>query len=727
MSKLIIVSNRLPISVRVEENEFVYSQSAGGLATGLSSFHHPKKDLWIGWAGCEIEQEKDQEKLTKTLRKEGLVPIFMSNQEIEDFYEGFSNKTIWPLFHYFKQYTEYNPNYWKVYQNINQRFCDTILEYAKPDDTIWVHDYQLMLLPQMLRKKLPSATIGFFLHIPFPSYELFRTLPWRKEIVEGLLGSDLIGFHTFDYVRHFISTSSKIIGHENRLGHVQYNSRIVDIDAFPMGIDYNKFSQSMFKPETIREVINLRNQLGQHKLILSIDRLDYSKGIVQRLEAFDVFLEKYPEYRGKVSLITVTVPSRAKVEHYQTLKQNIDETVGRINGKYSTPGWTAIHYFYRSLNFETLTALYYTSDIALITPFRDGMNLIAKEYVAGKIDGNGVLILSETAGAAKELTEAIHINPNDVQGIAEAIKEAIEIPDEEKKSRIEAMQVKLKRYNVVNWAQLFLKRLDNVRKLNYEKQQKYWNEKYQEELLNAYRKAKKRLILLDYDGTLVNFTKEPNKAFPNDYLLHLLEQLTKNTENNVVIISGRDRNTLWQWLGHLNLDFIAEHGIWYKQKNQEWEMADGITDDWKPRLREILEAYVDRTPGSFVEEKQYSLAWHYRNLDVDIASMRRMEILEALTAMAGEYGLSIMDGNKVIEIKNKNVNKGKATQKWLSKNEWDFVLAIGDDITDEDTFRALDKEKHFSIKVGFQETEARYNMKDVAEVHNLLEKMIEQL
>ena len=479
MSKLIIVSNRLPVSITKLDDGFQYQPSAGGLATGLRSFHKPEKDLWIGWPGSEFEDEADQNQLRKDMKAQGMVPIYLTENQIEDFYEGFSNKTIWPLFHYFKQYTEYNPHFWEVYYQVNKQFCEEIIKYAEPEDEFWIHDYQLMLLPQMLREHFPNATIGFFLHIPFPSYEMFRSLPWRNEIVHGILGADLVGFHTFDYVRHFMSTSSKITGHENRLGHINHNGRIIDVDAFPMGIDFDKFSKSIYKPETIREAINLRNQLGQQKLILSIDRLDYSKGILQRFEAFDLFLEKYPQYREQVSLITVLVPSRARVEQYKMLKEAIDEYVGRINGKYSTMGWTAVYYFYRPLPFETLTALYYTSDIALITPFRDGMNLIAKEYVACKVDGRGVLILSEMAGASKEMTEAISINPNDIEGIAESLREAMEMSEDEKQRRIEVMQKRLKRYNVVSWAQLFIKRLNEIREVNIDKQRKYWNGKHQ--------------------------------------------------------------------------------------------------------------------------------------------------------------------------------------------------------------------------------------------------------
>jgi trehalose 6-phosphate synthase/phosphatase len=321
-----------------------------------------------------------------------------------------------------------------------------------------------MLLPKYVREKLPNAKIGFFLHIPFPSFELFRLLPWRKEIVDGLLGADLIGFHTYDYVRHFIESIQSMLKYECSHGQIYSENRIVKADAFPMGIDYERFEKEVRSARAKRHAKKLRKKLGEQKVILSVDRLDYTKGISQRLESFDLFLEKNPRYKGKVTLILLASPSRTSVKYYRLLKREVDEIVGRINGSHGTMGWVPIWYLHRSIPFCNLVALYDVADVALITPLRDGMNLIAKEFLATKKDGKGVLILSGMAGAAKELVEAIIINPNNVEAIAEAINEALEMPIDEQKTRNRIMQKRLRHYNVSRWVNDFMDNLFSIKK-----------------------------------------------------------------------------------------------------------------------------------------------------------------------------------------------------------------------------------------------------------------------
>jgi trehalose 6-phosphate synthase/phosphatase len=725
MPRLITISNRLPISIVLDENnEYAYTPSAGGLATGLSSFHSQNENLWVGWPGMEILDEKKEE-VTVRMKKDNMLPVFLTEQDIEDYYEGFSNKTIWPLYHYFKLYAEYNPQYWEAYKKVNRQFADEVIKVARPDDIFWVHDYQLMLVPEMLREEFPEATIGFFLHIPFPSYELYRSLPWRHEILCGLLGADLIGFHTYDYARHFLSSVKRLRGHNHTLGRISLYDRVADVDSFPMGIDFEKFNKAIYEPETIEEVINFRNNYGDVRLILSIDRLDYSKGILQRIEAFDRFLQDYPEYIGKVSLITVLVPSRANVEQYKLLKEQIDEAVGRINGKYNTLEWTAILYFYRSLPFHTLAALYYASEISLITPFRDGMNLIAKEYVATKVDKKGMLILSEMAGAAEALTEAIHINPNDIDNIKEAIHEAINMPEEEKIWRMSAMQDKIARYDVKQWAELFIKRLKEASNANKRKRAKYWSSKIEAQLLEDYTQASSRLLMLDYDGTLVGFHKDPLQARPDKELLEILSDLCADARNHVVVISGRDSSFLDKWLGHLPVEMVAEHGVWVKDKEGKWSTTIEPELSWKEEIRDVMESFVERTSGSFIEEKKYSLAWHYRQVNAGLGETRAHEMVDLLTHRTSDLNLQILEGSKVIEVKTSGINKGKATQRWLESNNWGFIAAIGDDFTDEDTFRAMNPDA-YTIKVGYNDSVARFHIAGVSEVRKVLRKLASQ-
>jgi len=728
LSRLLIVSNRLPISIVKREGKLCFQGSAGGLATGLGSFYKSYESLWIGWPGVTLEKisKEEKEEIGEKLTAESCYPIFLPQKDFENHYYGFCNKTIWPLFHYFPLYTIHDENFWEAYKRVNEAFCDVVAKIAEPKDIIWVHDYHLMLLPKLIREKLQDTTIGFFLHIPFPSFEIFRLLPYRKEILEGLLGADLIGFHTYDYCRHFFHSVSRILGYEHSFGQITADKRVIRVDTFPMGIDYERFAGTRDNPEVQKEISSIREKAGkveERKIILSIDRLDYTKGIPQRLEAFDLFLENNPEYKEKVAMILVANPSRTGIEHYMEIKKQVDELVGKINGKHGTISWMPIWYLYRFLSFNPLVALYNIADVAFVTPLRDGMNLIAKEFIATKTDGKGVLILSEMAGATNELGEAITVNPNDKEEVAEAIKEALEMPDEEQIERNSIMQKRLKRYNVMRWASDFMERLHQIKEIQQELQARRLSYEMTKKLISDYLKSNKRLILLDYDGTLVYFAKKPEKAKPDEKILRLLEALAEAPKNEVVIISGRDKETLEKWFGGLNVGLVAEHGVWIKEKKEEkYEMLEPLRDDWKEEIRSILELYVDRTPGSFIEEKEFSLVWHYRKADPELASMRARELKDALLHLVANLNLGVLEGSKVMEIKSAGINKGMITLHWLSKEKWDFILAIGDDWTDEDIFAVL-PEAAYSIKVGLGPSQARFNLDSVTDVRFLLEEL----
>ncbi len=721
MNRLLIVSNRLPISITRKGGELRFQQSVGGLATGVGSFYRSYESLWVGWPGVNVRRKHHDEKeeMTEALRAEKCHPVFLTTYDMKHYYDGFCNNTIWPLFHYFNLYADYAKRSWNVYRRVNEKFCDAVVEVARPDDTVWVHDYHLMLLPQMIRERLPDLEIGYFHHIPFPSYEIFRLLPWRKEILEGLLGADLIGFHTYDYIRHFLSSVRRILGYEHTLGEVKTGTRVVRVDMFPMGIDYRRFADAAGRPDVQKKIARIRRKYGKRKIILSFDRLDYTKGIPLRLEAFDMLLDKKPEYRGNVSLILVAVPSRPGVGRYQMLKQQIDELVGRINGKYGTTDWVPVSYFYNFLPFETLVAFYSVADVGLVTPLRDGMNLMAKEFLATKTDGTGVLILSEMAGAAQELGEAIIVNPNDREAIVEAIEAALAMPEKEQIERNRIMQKRLQRYDIKRWAGDFLNRLDDARIVQQERSEQVLTSTIKKQLIADYGASKSRLILLDYDGTLVPFALKPEKAVPSSTVQRQLRLLSSVPANDVVIISGRDRNTLDAWFGTLDVGLIAEHGVWIRDRSGEWRMIEPLSDDWKEVVYPILELYADRTPGAFVEEKEHSLVWHYRKADPVLGSLRAMELKDDLLHLTSNLNVAVMEGNKVIEIKNATINKGRAALTWLTKKPWDFVLALGDDRTDEDLFDVLPAEA-YSIKVGLSPSKARFNLISQRDVLPLL-------
>lgn len=725
MSRLIIISNRLPITIDKVEGGLVYHPSAGGLVSGLGSLSSTWERLWIGWPGQAVENIADQEAIRSDLADKNLIPVFLTREEIELYYEGFSNKTIWPHFHYFTQYTHYKDHYWEAYQKVNRKFADQVIDILKEEDMVWVHDYQLLLLPAMIRSAFPKLSIGFFLHIPFPSYEIFRILPWRKEILKGLMGADLIGFHTYGYMRHFLSAAYRIGGFEHHFGKMTVGKRLVNVDVFPMGIDYDRYAHPLPGLSQDNTTAKVRRLAKGKKLITSIDRLDYTKGIPQRLKAFAQFIKNYPEYHGQITLALIVVPSRSNVGQYRELKQEVDTLVGKINGQYGAFDWTPIHYFYRALNFDELTTLYQLADIALITPLRDGMNLVAKEFVASKAKNKkGVLILSEMAGAVNELTGALIVNPNDANSISAALREALEMDEKEQNRRLGNMQEELKRYDVRHWAATFLEEQKQLMKSQRLPHVHRLNGPGKKQMLEAYHSAKKRLLLLDYDGTLMSFHTDPQTVVPDEALLAMLRSLAQTPGNQLVVNSGRDKHTLQKWLGPLGIDMAAEHGVWIKQSGS-WRKDAGLAFRWKKEVRAVLEDLVRRTPGSFIEEKDYSIVWHYRRIDKDLGKKRIREFRDVLLYLTANLDLQVLEGHKVVEIKNAGVNKGKATLNWLNQANWDFILAIGDDYTDEDTFKALPPTA-YTIKVGLESTEARFNLVSVEEVRALLADFLDE-
>lgn len=471
--RLLIVSNRLPVTAVSEAGRITFTESAGGLVSGLSAYLDSLKSspfvqsssLWLGWPGISVRDE-DRDEVQRSLGEACHArAVFASESSMDAFYLGFCNGTIWPLFHYFQPFAAYEPSTWDAYVRVNEAFRDAVLDVVEEGDIIWVHDYHLMLLPKLLRERLPNAQIGFFLHIPFPSVELFQLLPreWRSALLDGLLGSDVVGFHTAEYTQHFLHSVARVVGLEAEKGRIAVGGRIVRADTFPMGIHFAKYNSAATCEEVVAARQDLVSTLRERKLILSIDRLDYSKGTVNRLLAYEQFLQKYPEWRSRVVLALVVVPSRVGVQDYQRTKLAIDELVGRINGGFGDLTWTPILYQYRFLPFVPLLALYTASDVALVTPLRDGMNLIAKEYVASRADGSGVLILSELAGAAKEMEEALIVNPNDIGEMADALKYALEMPVEEQRERNSAMQSRLRHYDVIRWADEFVRGVGRVR------------------------------------------------------------------------------------------------------------------------------------------------------------------------------------------------------------------------------------------------------------------------
>ena len=734
--RLVILSNRLPFTVSFKEGRREFRASSGGLTTGLWSYLRQAGTaaterldfLWLGWPGASVGPEDEEAVTTYAQREFQAAPVLIPGDKMDRFYHGFCNRTLWPLFHYFPSLTHYDEQDWQEYQQVNRLYAEAVLKVLQPDDLLWVHDYHLMLVPAMVRERLPELPIGFFLHIPFPSYEVFRLLPraWRSGLIQGLLGASVVGFHTHDYTRDFLTSVLRTEGYEHQLGTLTIKDRVVKADTFPMGIDYQHFREAASSEITARKAAELRAKCAGRKIIFSVDRLDYTKGLINRLRGYDTFLKRNPQWRGKVVLIVSVAPSRIGVESYRAMRLELEQTVGRIVGAYGDVHWTPLIYQFRALDFDDIVAMYRASDVALVTPLRDGMNLVAKEFVASRPDGTGVLILSEMAGAAKEMGEALIINPVHSGEFAQALEQALTMPKEEQVRRNRLLQVRLQRYNVVRWAEEFLQTLVSAQKTEAARRVRVLRGKAQSEMMEACRTAAQRAFLLDYDGTLVPFVEDPKRAQPDEELLELLARASAAPDTEVVMVSGRPRRDLEEWFGHLPVSLVAEHGVWLRARGEEWRMLRAVGTDWKDRVRPILQRYVDRLPGALLEEKEFSLAWHYRAADAEQASRRSRELLDALAGFTRNVDVQVLEGNKVLEIRTTGVSKGTAALEWLRTSASEFVLAIGDDWTDEDLFRAL-PETAYSIRVGMAATAARYYLGSHVAVRRLLRDLVDQI
>jgi trehalose 6-phosphate synthase/phosphatase len=738
MSRLIIISNRLPFSVDRDQDKVTVRQSSGGLVSAIKSYFENANEkektitekLWVGVADFPQEDWRAVEKEQNERGDFEVLPLFAfsDKQLYEDYYNGFSNSVLWPLFHYFSSLAEYKTNYFEAYMKVNLFFADQLTPILRPDDIIWIHDYQLMLLPQLLRGENAELSIGFFLHIPFPSYEIFRLLPteWKKTLLQGVMGADLIGFHTHDYVQHFIQSVKMVLGVDNYFQNLQYQERLVKVDLFPIGIDFKKFNSTKNDPVIMQMRDDLKKNFENKKIIFSVDRLDYTKGLMSRLTAIEYFLDNYPQWKEKAVFVLNVVPSRDTIKAYDDRKKEMEEKIGTINGKYSTISWQPIIYRYNHLAFNELIALYHAADAALVTPLRDGMNLVAKEYVA-TCSNCGVLILSELAGAASELNEALLVNPTDMADVAAAVNRALIMPEAEKKNRITIMQKRLQDYDVVRWVGDFLEQLSIVKREQQKFEVRVVDEKIITMLKEKYEESNKRCLLFDYDGTLAPITRIPSQAIPNKQLIDFLYGLAADENNNVTIISGREADVLEKWFGEMPITLVAEHGASIRKKGEKWRQEISGADKWKDEIRPLLKFFVSRCAGSFIEEKRHTIAWHYRNTQAALGFTRSRELMNNLTQLTQNSPLQVVDGNKVIEVRISGFDKGITALKIVNEVSPDFILCIGDDITDEDMFKALEqKPKAYTIKVGYGSTSAKYTIISQAQVLPLLNHLTEK-
>jgi len=684
--------------------------------------------LWLGWPGDALPDEPEGRArlMADWERRHGYVAVEIPARVSRAFYEGYANDTLWPLLHGLPTRAAFQPESWHAYRDANERFADAIAERLRTDDLVWAHDYQLMLVPRLVRERAPRTRLGYFLHIPFPSSDVFRILPEREEVLLGLLGADSVAFQTHGDLHNFRRALLQVLGLESQMDRVDVGDRTVHLAALPIGIDTDGWDQLMADGATATRIAELRARHHGRRLVISVDRLDYTKGIPERLRTFRRLLQGVPEWRSRVTLVQVAVPSRERVPAYAALRREVAELVGEVNGEFGTPDWQPVVYLRRAIDKPELAALYAAADVAWVGPVRDGMNLVAKEYVACQRNGDGVLVLSEFAGAAQELGEALRINPYDQVGTADTVRRALELDPASRVERMTALHARVRRDSAAAWAERFIDRLQQATAPSRRTMHSDRPSLRPQKLRTAFDEARERLILLDYDGTLVEIARRPQDARPAAALLDQLHALAVLPATTTAVISGRSRSDIEPWLGDIpGLWLAVEHGALLRAPGADWELLRGGADlSWKARVRPVLEQFAASTPGASVEEKEFSLGWHYRLADAEFGSWLASTVVATLEDLLAGTELTVLHGNKVIEVRYAWANKGEVSARLVGLGRRGrFILAIGDDRTDEEMFVRLPR-RAWTVRVGPGATSARFRLAGPVAVMGLLDALL---
>ncbi|KAL1829613.1 hypothetical protein ACET3Z_008025 [Daucus carota] len=721
IQRLLVVANRLPVSAnRRGEDSWALEVSVGGLVSALLGINE-FETRWIGWAGVNVPDEIGQKSLTLALAEKRCIPVFLDEEIVHQYYNGYCNNILWPLFHYLGlpqedrlATTRSFQSQFDAYRRANQMFADVVNEHYEDGDVVWCHDYHLMFLPQCLKEHNINMKVGWFLHTPFPSSEIHRTLPSRSELLKSVLAADLVGFHTYDYARHFVSACTRILGLEGTPDGVEDHGKLTRVAAFPIGIDSDRFIRALELPQVRNDIQQLKERFAGRKVMLGVDRLDMIKGIPQKILAFEKFLEENPNWRDKVVLIQIAVPTRTDVPEYQKLTCQVHEIVGRINGRFGTLTAVPIHHLDRSLDFHALCALYAVTDVALVTSLRDGMNLVSYEYVACQASKKGVLILSEFAGAAQSLgAGAILVNPWNITEVAASIGYALNMPADEREKRHHHNFMHVTTHTSQEWAETFVSELNDT-VVEAQLRTKQIPPPIQSiKVLESFSQSNNRLLILGFNATLTEtvdangrridqFTEMQLKLHPD--LKDPLRKLCDDPRTTIVVLSGSDRSLLDENFGEFNMWLAAEHGMFLRSTQGEWmtTMPENLHMDWVDSVKHVFEYFTERTPRSHFELRETSLVWNYKYADVEFGRLQSKDMLQHLwTGPISNASVEVVQGGRSVEVRAVGVTKGAAIDRILGEivhhkdvnSPIDYVLCIGHFLPkDEDIYTFFEPE-----------------------------------
>ncbi|KAK7317603.1 hypothetical protein RJT34_01979 [Clitoria ternatea] len=776
----IIVANMLPLQAKrdIETAKWCFSWDEDSILLQLKDeFSSDTEVIYVGSLKVEIDACEQEAVAQRLLDEFNCVPTFLPHDLQKKFYLGFCKQQLWPLFHYMLPICpdhgdRFDRLLWQAYVSANKIFADKVMEVINPDDDfVWVHDYHLMVLPTFLRKRYNRVKLGFFLHSPFPSSEIYRTLPVRDEILRGLLNSDLIGFHTFDYARHFLSCCSRMLGldYESKRGHIglDYFGRTIFIKILPVGIHMGRLESVLNLPSTSAKLKEVQEEFKGKKVILGVDDMDIFKGISLKLLAVEQLLQQNPDLHGKVVLVQIVNPARGSGKDVQEAKRETYLIAQRINDTYSSNSYQPVILIDRPVPRFEKSAYYALAECCIVNAVRDGMNLVPYKYIVcrqgtvqldealgRKSDSprTSMLVVSEFIGCSPSLSGAIRVNPWDIDVVADALNLALTMSDAEKQLRHEKHYRYVSSHDVAYWARSFMQDLERACKDHYTK--RCWGfglglgfrvvslshgfrKLLIDHIVSAYKRTNRRAIFLDYDGTVVS-QSSINKV-PSPEVISVLNSLCNDPKNIVFIVSGRGRDSLSDWFSSCKmLGLAAEHGYFLRwNRDSEWETSHLSADlDWKKIVEPVMQLYTEATDGSNIEIKESALVWHHQDADPDFGSCQAKELLDHLESYLANEPAVVKRGQHIVEVKPQGISKGVVAEQILltmvnGGNPPDFVLCIGDDRSDEDMFESIlrtvlcpslpSSPEIFACTVGRKPSKAKYFLDDTADVVKLLQ------